>query len=474
MIPGKTYKHILDLLLLFLVALIFYSCGEGSKSSKLEEPHLSDLERIRQSGILKVAVDYNSTSYFVYRGKPMGYQYDLIQALCKDLEVRPEFTISTNIDETFEGLLTGTYDLAAKNLTVTRLNRQDVAFTKPLKQTRQVIVQRKPVKSAPDSLYLKTIPQLANKTVHVQQRKTYLHRLLQLSGEIGQPIHVVQDSVNGVEQLIAMVSNGDINYTVCDENVAILNRSYYPNIDVGLIISYPQNIAWAVRKGSNDLKAYLDNWIEAFKKTDQYRQIYFQYFVMARTSGRINSEYHSIAGGRISEYDELVKEIAAKHGWDWRLISSIIYHESRFKNDAESWGGAVGLMQLMPATAEALGVIDINEPRQNIEGGVLLLNWLDEQLKAALPDSSERVKFVLASYNIGLGHVKDAQRLAKKYGKDSHIWENNVDYFLKNKSAEKYIEDPAVKWGYARGEEAYNFVYRVIGNYEHYRNLIPE
>jgi membrane-bound lytic murein transglycosylase F len=120
------------------------------------------------------------------------------------------------------------------------------------------------------------------------------------------------------------------------------------------------------------------------------------------------------------------------------------------------------------------GCIDINEPRQNIEGGVLLLNWLDEQLKAALPDSSERVKFVLASYNIGLGHVKDAQRLAKKYGKDSHIWENNVDYFLKNKSAEKYIEDPAVKWGYARGEEAYNFVYRVIGNYEHYRNLIPE
>jgi membrane-bound lytic murein transglycosylase F len=173
MIPGKTYKHILDLLLLFLVALIFHSCGEGSKSSKLEEPHLSDLERIRQSGILKVAVDYNSTSYFVYRGKPMGYQYDLIQALCKDLEVRPEFTISTNIDETFEGLLTGTYDLAAKNLTVTRLNRQDVAFTKPLKQTRQVIVQRKPVKSSPDSLYLKTIPQLANKTVHVQQRKTY-------------------------------------------------------------------------------------------------------------------------------------------------------------------------------------------------------------------------------------------------------------------------------------------------------------
>ena len=115
-----------------------------------------------------------------------------------------------------------------------------------------------------------------------------------------------------------------------------------------------------------------------------------------------------------------------------------------------------------------------SDPRQNIEGGVLLLNWLDDQLKPEVPDSSERVKFVLASYNIGLGHVKDAQRLAQKYGKDSNVWENNVDYFLKNKSAEKYLEDSVVKWGYARGEEAYNFVSRVMGNYEHYRNLIPE
>ena len=131
-------------------------------------------------------------------------------------------------------------------------------------------------------------------------------------------------------------------------------------------------------------------------------------------------------------------------------------------------------MQLMPATAESLGVVDILNPRQNIEGGILLLNWLDEQLKSSMPDSSQRIKFVLASYNIGLGHVEDARRLANKYGKDSKIWENNVDYFLKNKSAEKYVSDSIVKLGYARGEEAYNFVNRVLGNYEHYRNLIPE
>jgi membrane-bound lytic murein transglycosylase F len=271
-----------------------------------------------------------------------------------------------------------------------------------------------------------------------------------------------------------MVSRGEINYTVSDENVARLNQSYYPNLDVSLKISFPQNIAWAIRKSSVGWKAYLDNWIDGFKKTDQYSQIYHQYFVSPRTAGRFYSGFHSISGGKISEYDELIKEIAGRNGWDWRLISSIMYHESRFNNEAESWGGAIGLMQLMPATAESMGVEDVTDPRQNIEGGVLLLNWLDKQLRPSVPDSAERVKFVLAAYNIGLGHVEDARRLALKYGKDSNIWDNNVDYFIKNKSAEKYIADPVVKLGYARGEEAYNFVIRVTGNYEHYRNLIPE
>ncbi len=474
MMLARTYKFFGNLLLWVVVALLLYSCNNDVRKVDSSDDDINKLQAIREKGVLKVAVDYNSTNYFVYRGKPMGYQYDLIQALCKDLGVKPEFTVINNIAESFEGLKKDSFDIVAKNLTVTRARRKEVAFIKPLKQTRQVVVQRKPSKAVPDSSYLKTPLDLANKTIHVQQRTTYARRLLHLSEEIGQVINIVQDSVNGVEQLVAMVSEGEINYTVCDENVAILNQSYYPNLDVSLKISFPQNIAWAVKKGANNWKAYLDEWIQYFKTTDHYRQIYFQYFIMARKSGRFNGDYHSTSGGKISEYDDVVKEIAAKHGWDWRLISAVIFHESRFKPDAESFGSAAGLMQLMPATAESFGITNIHDPRQNIEGGVMLLNWLDEQMQSAVPDSLERVKFVLASYNIGLAHVLDARRLAEKYGKNNQVWENNVDFFLKNKSAEKYVNDPVVKYGYARGEEAYNFVHRVMGTYEHYRNLIPE
>jgi membrane-bound lytic murein transglycosylase F len=188
----------------------------------------------------------------------------------------------------------------------------------------------------------------------------------------------------------------------------------------------------------------------------------------------MDSDFHSISGGKISQYDKMIQELAKEHNWDWRLIASIIYHESRFKADAGSWVGAYGLMQLMPSTAKRLGVENYKDPRQNIKAGILFLNWLNKQFMESIPDSAERMKFVLGSYNIGMGHVQDAQRLAEKYGKDRFVWDDNVAFFLRNKSAEKYYKDPVVRYGYCRGEEAFNYVNRVTGNYDHYLNVIDE
>jgi membrane-bound lytic murein transglycosylase F len=154
------------------------------------------------------------------------------------------------------------------------------------------------------------------------------------------------------------------------------------------------------------------------------------------------------------------------------LISAIIYHESRFNEDAGSWLGAYGLMQLMPATAEAFGVENIEDPKQNVKGGVLLLNSLNNQFIKSIPDSTQRIKFVLAAYNIGLGHVNDAQRLAKKYGKNPLVWDGNVDIYLQNKMEEEFFKDEVVRFGYCRGEEATNFVRNVTNNYKQYKNVI--
>lgn len=462
------------------LVLILAGCGDRQPKERQTKPVLetsrpSDLKRIKEAGVLKVVVDYNSTNYFVYRGKPMGFHYEMVKELCDDLGVNLQISVSNNLNHSFNGVKNNRYDLVAKNLTVTRTRNKEVEFTVPLKQTRQVLVQRKPNPNDSNSMYLKSTLELAKKKVHVQTNTSYYTRLVNLSDEIGYPIDIVEDSVYGVEQLIHKVADGEIDYTVCDEDVGKLNKTYYPNIDVSLVISFPQNIAWAIHKdATRDFKVFLDAWLSDFKQTAKYNIFYRKYFESPRIASRRESEYHSITGGKISTFDPVVKDLANYYGWDWRLISSIMYVESRFNHEAESWEGAYGLMQLMPNTAKALGVEDYENPTENIRGGILMLNWLEEQLENSIPDSTERIKFTLAAYNIGLGHVKDAQRLARKYGKDEHVWKDNVDFYLLNKSSSKYFKDPVVKWGYARGQEAYNYVDRVIGNYEHYLNVIPK
>lgn len=463
------------LFLTVISCFLLFSCGRSGKEV-IDEPEreVNLLVRIHEAGVLHAVVDYNTTNYFVYRGKPMGFKYELLRELCKDLDVRLDIAVINDVSESFQGLKEGRFDVVAHNLAVTLERKKEVDFTVPIMHTKQVLVQREIGLGATDSMYVYTVLELAGKKVYVQKNSAFHKRLQHLSEEIGEPITIVQDSVQGTEQLIAQVAQGEIDYTVCDQNVGLLNKTYYPNLDVSLDISFPQNIAWAVPQGEEAWKNYLDNWISEFKQTRKYAVLYHRYFESPRIVNRLNSGWHSISGGKISNYDQVIKKLAKENGWDWRLIAAIIYQESRFKPDIESWAGAYGLMQLVPETAQALGIEDYKDPVQNIKGGIYMLNWLNERLMESVPDSTERIKFVLASYNVGLGHVKDAQRLAKKYGKNSQVWEGNVDFYLKNKFSEKYFKDPVVRWGYCRGDQPYNYVQKVTSNYMHYLNVIPE
>ena len=129
-------------------------------------------------------------------------------------------------------------------------------------------------------------------------------------------------------------------------------------------------------------------------------------------------------------------------------------------------------MQLMPRTASRFGVGRKSSPESHIRAGVNFIKWLDNRFDDEITDPVERTKFVLASYNVGKGHVDDARRLAEKYGADPNVWEDNVELWLLNKSQPNYYRDPVVKYGYARGIETYNYVKQVIDRYEHYKNIV--
>ncbi|MEL7585499.1 MAG: transporter substrate-binding domain-containing protein [Prolixibacteraceae bacterium] len=472
----KTY--VLPILFLF-AAILWYCAGRHSiKESGDQLQDETELTRIMKSGVLKVVVDYNSTNYFIYQGVPMGFKYEILKHLAADMQVKLEIAVSNSPEETYRGLVKKKYDLIAKNLIVTKERDELIDFTEYIEQTRQVLVQRKPdnwmlmaADVVEDSLIRNQLD-LAGKRVYVQKASPYYTRLLNLSEEIGEEINIIQDSIFGMEQLVAMVAKKEISYTVCDENVAKVNKIYYPDLDIETPVSFPQKIAWAVRHDSPEWLNYLNNWIINFRKSATYRVLYEKYFESPRSATRFNSDYNSYTGGKISPYDDLIREVCKEAGMDWRLVAAVIRQESNFDPAAESWSGSYGLMQVRPESADMFKIQDYKNPRGNILVGVSLLKWLDEHFKIEVPDSTERIKFTLAAYNVGLGHVQDAQRLAEKYDRIPIVWEDNVDFFLLNKSAAKYYRDPVAKYGYCRGDESYEFVMKVLDTYSHYLNVI--
>ena len=480
----KTVKVYLIAVLLLLSPALFEACNSNDEHQKdlhhgSAKHNESDLQGIRERGKLVVGADFSSTSYFIYRGQPMGYQYQMLQELANYLDLRLDVQVSGDIDEAFNELNEGDIDLIAMNLTVTADRKNKVAFTYPHSQTRQVLVQRMPenyrqlhVSQLNDSLIRNQLD-LAGKTVYVQKGSVYAERLRSLANEIGAEIDIVTVPVEA-EQLVQMVARGEIEYTVADENVAAVNKTYFPILDVETAVSFPQNLAWAVRKNSPDLKNEIDTWLKDFRKTSRYAVIYNKYFRNHHTANIFSSDYYVLGSGKISRYDEAVKRESERIGWDWRLVSSMIYQESRFNPKAVSWAGAFGLMQLMPATAGRFGVSKNTSPESHIRAGVSFIKWLEKRFENEIPDSLERTKFVLAAYNVGKGHVDDARRLAEKFGDDPDVWDDNVEKWLLNKSQPKYYRDPVVKHGYARGIETSNYVKEVIDRYEHYRNIVDE
>ncbi|MFV0554665.1 MAG: transporter substrate-binding domain-containing protein [Mangrovibacterium sp.] len=429
----------------------------------------NSLDRILREGKVRVVVINNSIDYFSYKGRMMGFQYELAKQFCEDLELEMDLYVQDNLVNTLEGLQHKVYDFAAQSITITKERRLTMDFTAPLSSSEQVLVQRKNT----DLSILREQLQLAGKTIVVPINSSYVSRLAALSDEIGDSIIIVQDSLATVETLIADVASGAIDYTVAHRDVAEVNKGYYDNIDIDLPISFKQEEAWIVSKGNEKLLDCLNGWLINYSQTAEYRNLYAKYYLNRRSYISPTNIYTNLQGGKLSPFDQLIKQKCEKFSLDWRLVASIIYNESNFDPEATSWVGAQGLMQVMPDAAETFRVESYETPDGNLEAGMRMLTWLDEIFMAEIPNPEERLKFVLASYNVGLGHVRDAQRLAEKYGKINIVWDKNVDYFLRNKSKTEYVNDPVVKYGRCRGEEPYQYVIKVLETYRHYCNLVP-
>ncbi len=467
---------------LFLSLIFCFSCkSDKVKTLALLEPNKRDLADIKRDGKLKALIAYSATSYFLYKGQPMGYEYELLQRLAEHLNLELELKVSRNLDVMLDELRDGDIDIVAHGLAITKERQKVASFTDYLFLTNQVLVQRKPdnwdkltYKQKQRSLVNDPV-ELIGQTVSVRKNSSYYWRLLHLSDELGDDIYINTLEGNlSTDEIIKMVAEGKIKYTIADSNLANINASSYPELDVEIPVSNSQRIAWAVHPDAKELLDATNFWIKNNRKQTEFNVIYNKYFKNKRSfKRRIKSNFYSLNNNQISQYDEIIKNNAAEIGWDWRLLASLIYQESRFINEAKSWTGAQGLMQMLPTTAAEVGVTNIMDAVDNIRGGTQYLKQLYDKF-VDIEDPEQRIKFTLAAYNCGLYHVKDAQKLAEINKLDYRIWDDQVDQMIIALSYPKNFNNEVVRYGYVNGIEPYNYVNQIYERFDHYTRFIDE
>ncbi len=474
----------LNIKYILLFGLLISSC---SKPTTLEEERLTftpsvsiDFADILARNELRVAVDYSATTYFLYKGHPIGFEYDLLRKFAKNMGVGLKIIVQPSIKESFSKLQRGEVDLIAYPLAITPSRKEQVDFTTHYRTVRQMLIQRKPDgwrKINPytmNKILIRNQVDLLGKKVYVLNASSYLETLKSLEKQIGGEINIIEDSASvESDEMIRRVSTGQYDYTVADENLAQANSFYYQNIDFSTPVSFPTRIAWAVRKTSPVLLDSLNINIEKVEKSGLLNILYKKYFLSARNLKAFANGNHTSHTGKkgLSPYDDLIKEQAKRLDWDWLLLASMVMQESQFNPKAKSWAGAQGLLQLMPATAANFGIKNRANPAQSLRGGTDYLIKLEKRWVNNLEDTTDLAAFVMAGYNAGSGHIIDARALVTKYGGNRDNWEA-VSKYLILLSTKKYYQDPVVKLGYCRGQEPVNYVKQINERYAIYKDLV--
>ena len=462
------FNNYIYFFLFFSTALIHSACRPNQQKNNNRMNR--DLVQIKDSGTLVALTIYGSTTYFIYRGQEMGYQYELCKQFTQSLGLDFKMKVARNILELTAMLQSGEGDLIAYNLPVTRKRKDSLVYCGMNTINHLVLVQRKKDRAP----LIKDVSELIGKDIYVKPGRAY-ERINHLNSELGGGIfvHKVTNDSISAEDLIAQVAQNKISYTVVDNDLAKLNQTYYSNIDIQLTVGFEQRSSWAVRKNSLQLANAANEWFKTNKTSQAYHASIKRYFELSKTMQC--SSMLSLQEGKISPYDKLFKKYATQIQWDWRLLASLAYAESNFDTAAVSWAGAKGLMQLMPATARAMGIPPGKEqnPEESIKAASKYIAVTEKSFQM-VPNKDERTKFVLAAYNAGIGHIYDAMGLAEKYGKNKQVWDNNVERFILLKSNEIYYNDPVCKNGYFRGEETYSFVRNVMQRFEYYKKSLPE
>ena len=416
-----------------------------------------DWPAIKKAGRLRMLTVNAPTTYYLWRGELLGFEYEMVRAFAKQHGLELEVVVAKDVAELLDWLVAGRGDLIAAGLTSTpeRVAR-GLRFTARYLEVRETIVTAgEPVAALGD---------LRGRTVTVHPASSYANTLAALAEtNPDAPDFQVAFAPLATQTLLDAVASGELDATLADSHRAALAATFHDNLALGWALQ-PKGLAWAVSAENEELLARLNDHIRAGYRGYDFNVLRNKYFVNKRRMTRQRQD--RVTGDALSPYDQVVMPLAEAAGLDWRLVVAQMYQESGFDPDAVSFAGAVGLLQVLPRTAREMGVdpARLPEAEVGIRAGVRYLEWT----RARFPHLpiGEQIKFALAAYNAGAGHVQDGRRLARRLGLDGSLWFDNVERAMLKLAEPEHAR--ASVYGYVRGSEVVDYVREIHARYRAY------
>ena len=408
----------------------------GLEVERLTEKWTGDLDGMLERRIIRVLTVYSRTIYFVDNGVPRGTAYDqgklLEEAINKQrgpkqLPVNVQF-VPVSRDELIPWLLDGRGDVAMAYLTVTPERLKQVDFAEPWIAGVEEIVVTKP--DGPD---LKSVDDLAGREVFVRQSSSYYQSLVELNKRFaaeGKPAVKVTPAPEELEDedLMEMANAGLVEILIVDNHKAWFWQRLWPKLRLHPTITVRTGgeIAWAIRKDSPKLMGALNEFLATNGKNSLTARMIFRRYLL--NTQYVKGATAESAAARFKALVAMFKKYGDKYSLDWMLMAAQGYQESRLNQAAKSHVGAIGVMQVMPATGESLKVGDINRVDPNIHAGVKYVRHMVDQYYAKEPmDQENKMLFAFAAYNAGPGRIRQLRREATERGLDPNVWFNNVE-----------------------------------------------
>ena len=433
----------------------FISAHHVEQSTQVVRTH--DLNVIKSKPLTLRMITRNSPeTYFLWRGELMGFEYDLMKEFTRQHNIKLDVIVADEYQEMLDLLSSGRGDVIAAAVSRTEQRQQKHNFSIRYNRVSEKIV-------AHTSSNIKTLDDLNGKTISVRQSSAFWQTAQELAKTHGAKVIVADESLS-TELLIGQVADQSIELTIADSNLIDIEQSFRDDIIAPITLNENIPYAYMVRDNNPKLLAALNAFIRKEYRQTFYNVVKNKYFANQQRKQK-HREQRITEGSNLSPYDPVVQKHARRFQFDWRLITSQMYQESRFNPKAKSHAGAQGLMQVLPRTAKELGYSNLTDPKESIAAGVEYLNWTRDRFSSDLP-VEERLYFALAAYNAGYGHVKDAQKLAKKMNLDPNVWFNNVERAMLLLQKPKYYKK--TRFGYCRGSEPVNYVRDIHQRYLSY------